>query len=150
VSDPRDFIGIRQAALFPQPRQGAGADLVDVSAREPLVDRERKRVAVEISFLLTEHAAVSCRIEDGEDRVVAVLLDDHLLPAGRFTRRVEADCDPAVLHADCTMRVIVSARPTYSSASFSVVERVARHDDRGIDNLSKTAMTTTCLSHGNP
>ena len=150
--EPRGIaINRRFGQVFVSERGGAryrwiGADLLDVTARAPIVDRESGRIAVEVSFLLTEHAAVSCRIEDEDRRTIAVLLDDHLFPAGRISRRVEAGCDTTALRANCTMRVVVTAKPTYSSASFLLVERIASLSESSPGHDRTASTTSHCLS----
>ncbi|MBN1885619.1 MAG: NHL repeat-containing protein [Candidatus Krumholzibacteriota bacterium] len=150
--EPRGIaINRRFGQVFVSERGGAryrwiGVDVFDLRADGPAFAADSNRFAVNVSFLLTEHASIDCRVEDERGRLVATLLDGHLLPGGRFTRRIEANCASDGPRAKCMMRVVVEARPTYASAGFLVVERTAVVSEtaRGIgETLSEKAGCTS-------
>jgi sugar lactone lactonase YvrE len=137
-SGERQFDGPRGIAIyrrfgqvFVSERAGAqyfwiGTDILRFSAENLIFDPDRRRCSVEVSFLLTECSTVSLALRDekGTDRFT--ILPEYMLPAAKFTRRIEVDCPDAVGLAKCKLRVVAIAKPTYSSRAYLTVERESR------------------------
>jgi hypothetical protein len=130
--EPRGIaINRRFGQLFVSERAGAqyfwiGADVFRFSADNLVIDPVARRCGVDVSFLLTECAMISLvlRDEEGNDRFT--IIPSYLLPAGRFSKRLEVDCPSAASLANCKLKLFMSAVPTYSSRDFLTVERESR------------------------
>lgn len=127
--EPRGIALYRRfGQIFISERSGAqyywiGTDILRFQASNLAVDAERGTIAVEVSFLLTEHASVSISLEDEAGKRRAGFLNEHLLPCGRFRRRLEIQHPDAADLAKCTFRLVAVAAPTYSSGAFLSVRR---------------------------
>jgi len=130
--EPRGIAIYRRfGQIFVSERAGAqyywiGTDIIRFSARNLTLDLSRGRIGVDVSFVLTEHSFVSLILEDDRGDERATILDDYLLPAGSFERRLEFPCADLELLANCKVRLVMSAKPTYSSRAFLDVERESR------------------------
>jgi hypothetical protein len=127
--DPRGITIYRRfGQIFISERAGAqyywiGTDIMRFTAENCAVDIAAKRLSVDISFLLTEHSTVSIVVESERGEKLCTVVDNYLLPAGRFTKRIEAKCENTQLLADCKVCFVMTARPTYSSRAFLSVTR---------------------------
>lgn len=127
--EPRGIAIYRRfGQVFISERSGAqyywiGTDILRLAVGEITIDTEHGRISVEISFLLTEHSTVSIQLEDKEGNHLVPLMDDHILPCGRFVRRIEIPRDDADSLAKCTFRLVAAVKPTYSSGDFLTVHR---------------------------
>jgi outer membrane protein assembly factor BamB len=130
--EPRGITIYRRfGQVFVSERTGAqyfwiGADVLRFSADNLVIDTERKRCSIEVSFLLTECSLVSLVLRDDRGRDRFTVLPEYILPAARFVRRIEVDCPDAAILARCTLSLAVIAKPTYSSRSYITVERESR------------------------
>ncbi len=130
--EPRGItINRRFGQLFVSERAGAqyfwiGADVFRFSADNLVIDPVKRRCGIDISFLLTECSAISLVLkdEDGNDRFT--IIPSYMLPPGRFSKRLEVDCPIAASLANCKLKLVLSASPTYSSRDFLAVERESR------------------------
>jgi hypothetical protein len=127
--EPRGIALYRRfGQVFISERSGAqyywvGTDILRFSAGNLDIDTRRGRLSVEVSFLLTEHSAVSIRLEDDAGKYSVPFLEDHLLPCGVFRRRLEIQRKDAAALAKCTFTIVAAAKPTYSSGAFLSVRR---------------------------
>jgi len=132
LDEPRGIAIYRRfGQLFVDERAGAqyfwiGTDLLRFEASRLSVDVARKRCSVDVSFLLTEHSNISLWLADERGRQRLAILSDYILPLGKFARRIEVDCPEPESLAKCTLRLVATARPTYSSRSFLTVRRESR------------------------
>jgi len=127
--EPRGITIYRRfGQVFISERSGAqyywiGTDLIRFEAGNPDIDTESGKLSVELSFLLTEHSTVSIHIEDDTGTFVTSMIEDHLLPCGRFRRRLEIPFKDIPQLAKCTFKLVAVAKPTYSSGAFLSVRR---------------------------
>lgn len=127
--EPRGIALYRRfGQVFISERAGAqyywiGTDILRFTAAALNIDPERGRLSVEFSFLLTEHSNVSIHLEDEAGNNSVPFLEDHLLPCGRFERRLETSHKDVMALAKCTFRLVAVAKPTYSSGAFLSVRR---------------------------
>lgn len=127
--EPRGIAIYRRfGQIFVSEKAGAqyywiGTDVMRFAADDCAIDIPEKRLSVDISFLLTEHSTVSIYLEDENGHRLSTIAEDYLLPAGRFTKRLETKCDTAELLAISKVRVVITAQPTYSSMTFLSVTR---------------------------
>ena len=130
--EPRGIAIYRRfGQIFVSERAGAqyfwiGTDVIRYSAKNLTMDKSEGRIGVDVSFLLTEHSFVSLHLEDEHGDECLRILDDYLLPAGRFERRLELPCNELELLANCKLRLVIVAKPTYSSRAFLTVRRESR------------------------
>jgi hypothetical protein len=118
----------RFGQVFVSERAGAqyfwiGTDVLRFTAENLTIDPDAGRLGIDVSFLLTEHSTVSLRIEDEKAVQQYALLREHLLPAGTFRRHIELESDTLELLAKCKLRLVIVAKPTYSSRTFLTVTR---------------------------
>lgn len=121
----------RFGQLFVDERAGAqyfwiGTDLLRFDAGNLVLDSQRKRCGVDVSFLLTEHSDITLALVDGRGKTRFTIIPDYILPLGRFARRLEVDCPDAEALAKCELRVAATVKATYASRAFLVVERESR------------------------
>ncbi len=130
--EPRGItINRRFGQIFVSERAGAqyfwiGADVFCFSADNLVIDPVRRRCGIDVSFLLTECASISLVLRDERGTERFTIIPSYLLPAGRFSKRLEVDCPAAADLANCKLRLRLSAVPTYSSRDFLAVERESR------------------------
>jgi len=121
----------RFGQIFVSERAGAqyywiGTDIIRFSARNLTLDTTRGRLGLDVSFLLTEHSFVSLHLENERGDEVTTILDDYLLPAGPFERHLEFPCAELEPFANCKLRLVIVAKPTYSSRAFLEVRKESR------------------------
>jgi hypothetical protein len=130
--EPRGIaINRRFGQIFVAERAGAqyfwiGADVFRFSAENLVIDPVRRRCSIDISFLLTECASISLVLKDADGNDRFTIIPFYLLPPGRFSKRIEVDCPAAASLANCELKLVMSATPTYSSRDFLVVKRESR------------------------
>lgn len=90
-----------------------GVDVLDYHA-EPAVIRDKGR----IRFQNTERARVTVTIRDDDDRVLRLLIDDRIVPAGRQTFVWNGRDDAGERLPAGRYTVHILARPTYSSKTY--------------------------------
>lgn len=77
-----------------------------------------------VQFLLTEQSAVDVYLERGGGKAVKTFTENQFVQAGRVDLQYRVSAEEARCPvANCSHRVRVRARPTYSSSSFHSVER---------------------------
>ncbi len=118
----------RFGQVFISERSGAsyfwiGTDLYRFSADNLVFDLEKGTCRLDVNFLLAEHSTITMILEDERGTERLVLIDDYLLPANNYRRRLEITCDRAAGLAKCKLRVTATARPTYSSRDYCNVTR---------------------------
>jgi hypothetical protein len=130
--EPRGITIYRRfGQIFVSERGGAqyfwiGTDVLRFFADNLLLDTDRKRCSVEVSFLLTEHSTMSLILRDDKGKDRLTILSDYILPPGKFSRRMEVDCPHAATLAKCKLSLVAIAKPTYSSRAYLTVERESR------------------------
>jgi len=130
--EPRGITIYRRfGQVFISERAGAqyywiGTDLLRLETENLAFDVEHRQIGIDVSFLLTEHATVSLSLENEKGEHVFTILEEYMLPAGKFTRRLELACEDAEALAKCKLRLIAVAKPTYSSRAFLAVARKGR------------------------
>ena len=130
--EPRGIAIYRRfGQIFVSERAGAqyywiGTDVIRYSARNLTIDASKGTVGVDVSFLLTEHSFVSLHLEDERGEEQLPILEDYLLPAGTFERHLELPCSDLEPLANCKLRLVIVAKPTYSSRGFHAVKRESR------------------------
>ncbi len=102
-----------------------GTDVIRFVADNIAIDIPEKRLSVNVSFLLTEHSTISIYIENENGQRLFTVVEDYLLPAGRFNKRLETKCKEIELLANSKVAVVISAKPTYSSQAFLSVTRTS-------------------------
>ncbi len=102
-----------------------GTDVIRFVADNIAIDIAEERLSVDISFLLTEHSTISIYIEDENGQRLYTVVEDYLLPAGRFKKRLETKCKEVELLANSKVAVVMTAQPTYSSKTFLSVTRTS-------------------------
>lgn len=101
-----------------------GTDVQSLACR---VDRRGEAPVLQVRFLLTETSSVSVDLETADGDAVETLAGEEVMPEGYLERRYRLD--PSRLPcpiADCTYRVVVRARATYSSRPYHETVRTAR------------------------
>ncbi len=137
--EPRGItINRRFGQIFVSEKAGAqyywiGTDVMRFAADNCAIDITQRRLSVDISFLLTEHSIVSVFLEDENGQKLFTLVEDYLLPAGRFKKRLETRCDTPEVIASKKVRVVITAQPTYSSRTFLSVTRSSSLLEPGSD-----------------
>jgi hypothetical protein len=132
LDQPRGIAIYRRfGQLFVDERAGAqyfwiGTDLLRFEASNLTFSPDGKRCSVDVSFLLTEHSDVSLSLVDDRGKNRFTIISDYLLPLGKFSRRIAVDCPDGAALAKCNLRVVVTAKPTYSSRAFLAVRRESR------------------------
>jgi DNA-binding beta-propeller fold protein YncE len=127
--EPRGIAIYRRfGQVFVSERAGAqyywiGTDVLRFTAENLTIDAAAGRLGVDVSFLLTEHSTVSLHIEDEKGEEKYALLKEYLLPAGTYRRHIEVESENAELLANCKVRLVIVAKPTYSSRTFLIVTR---------------------------
>lgn len=121
----------RFGQIFISERAGAqyywiGTDILRLSLHGIYFETESKRCRVDVSFLLTEHSAVTLYLEDESGKNRFTILPEYILPLGPFEQRLTARCDPAESLAKCKLRLVAIAKPTYSSRTYHAVRRESR------------------------
>ena len=130
--EPRGIAIYRRfGQIFVSERAGAqyywiGTDIIRFSAENLSIYPSEGRIGVDVSFLLTEHSFVSLHLEDEQGKERIRILDEYLLPAGLFERHLELPLEEPELLANCKFRLIISAKPTYSSRAYLEAEKKSR------------------------
>ncbi len=130
--EPRGItIHRRFGQIFVSERAGAqyywiGTDVIRFSAENLSIYPSERRLGIDVSFLLTEHSFVSLHLEDEQGNERLRILDEYLLPAGFFERRLELPCDDVETLANCKLRLVIRANPTYSSRAYLEAEKKSR------------------------
>jgi hypothetical protein len=130
--EPRGITIYRRfGQVFVSERAGAqyywiGTDIIRFSARNLTIDASGGRLGIDVSFLLTEHSFISLHLEDERGNERLQVLDEYLLPAGYFERHLELPCTELELLANCKLRLVIVAKPTYSSRAFLAVRKESR------------------------
>ena len=130
--EPRGITICRRfGQVFISERAGAqyywiGTDIIRFSAENLTIDPSAGRLGIEVSFLLTEHSFISLHLEDEHGNERFQVLDEYLLPAGFFERKLELPGTELELLANCKFRLIIVAKPTYSSRAFLAVKKESR------------------------
>jgi len=130
--EPRGITIYRRfGQVFISERAGAqyywiGTDVIRFSARNLTIDASEGRLGIDVSFLLTEHSFLSIHLEDERGNERFQVLDEYLLPAGSFERHLELPCTELELLANCKLRLVIVAKPTYSSRAFLAVRKESR------------------------
>jgi hypothetical protein len=132
LDEPRGITIYRRfGQIFVSERAGAqyywiGTDIIRFSAKNLSIYSSEGRLGVDVSFLLTEHSFVSLHLEDEQGNERIRVLDDYLLPAGLFERRLELPSTEMELLANCKLRLVIVAKPTYSSRAYLEVRKKSR------------------------
>ncbi len=131
----------RFGQIFISERAGAqyywiGTDIIRFSARNLTLDPARGRLGIDVNFLLTEHSFVSLHLEDEGGNEVSSILDEYLLPAGSFERHIEVPCAELEPLANCKLRLVIVAKPTYSSRAFLEVRKKSRELEAELSPVS--------------
>jgi hypothetical protein len=121
----------RFGQIFVSERAGAqyfwvGTDVLRYSAENLVFDTVRGRCSVDVSFQLTECSAISLTLKDGSGKNRFTIIPTYMLPPGRFSRRIAVDCPAAETLAKCTLKLALTASPTYSSREYLTVVRESR------------------------
>lgn len=129
LDQPRGIsINRRFGQVFVSERSGLryfwiGTNLLDLQTGGIWVDTERNVCRLSVSFLLTEHSLVDLYLDSGDESGDIDLLNDYLLPGGRFSRDIEVPVSDPERIAKCEYTVVAVAKPTYSSGEYLRVER---------------------------
>ncbi len=130
--EPRGITIYRRfGQVFVSERAGAqyywiGTDIIRFSAKNLTIYPSEGRLGIDVSFLLTEHSFVSLHLEDEQGNERVRILDDYLLPAGLFERHLELPCTELELLANCKLRLVIVAKPTYSSRAYLEARKRSR------------------------
>ncbi len=118
----------RFGQVFVSERSGAryfwvGTDIIRLVAESIAVDQKSGRCIVDISFILTEHSYVSMWLESKGGEKMLELLSDYLFPPGCIKKRIEVTSPELQQIGRQKIRVVVTAKPTYSSHSYCTIEK---------------------------
>ena len=100
-----------------------GTDVLNLTGT---VRRDGDGLLVRLRLLLTEQSRVTMRLETDRGEVVKTLADEVFMEPGQLRPVYRVSGSNALCsRAKCTYRIVVTARATYSSGAFHVVERKA-------------------------
>jgi len=130
--EPRGITIYRRfGQIFISEREGAqyywiGTDVKRFKAENLVFDTEKQRGSIDVSFLLTEHSNISLKLVCKDSDLELPIIDDYLLPPGFISRRISFRVDIGDDIANCKFRVVLRAKPTYSSVAYHSVTSESR------------------------
>ncbi|MBN1164477.1 MAG: NHL repeat-containing protein [Candidatus Krumholzibacteriota bacterium] len=145
LDQPRGIsISRRFGQVFVAERSGAqyfwiGTDIVDLALDSLEVDVEEESCRLEIRGLFTEHSLVDMYLEDSRGVKRLSIVENYLLPGGKFRKLVILPCPAAKAFAKCKFRLVAVAKPTYSSEEYFRMERKTTFIEPGL----KTAYSSS-------
>ncbi len=118
----------RFGQVFVTERAGAqyfwvGTDLIRLDSQGVEYNPENGDFSVKISFLLTEHSLLSIFLRDCENGEEFAILSDFLFPAGHHDKIIKGRLKDRPEIKGATARLVVKAKPTYSSADICRFQR---------------------------